>query len=107
MQKVDGKTVRVIIKSARVHLSNRRPASMIAMIVVGGVLIPVYALWDFKYAKFPVIPRRYAVNRSVVLASAIGAFDFVRIFTQRHLQHFSYTQCRFRFTYLSLTCTLS
>lgn len=54
---------------------------MIAMIVVGCVLIPVYALWDLKYAKFPVIARRFVFNRSVVLACAIGAFDFVRIFS--------------------------
>ena len=80
---------------------------MIAMIVVGGVLIPVYALWDFKYAKFPVIQRRYAVNRSVVLASAIGVFDFVRTVIRRCLPTYSYTQARFRFTYLSLICTRS
>lgn len=52
-------------------------ASMIAMIVVGGVLIPVYALWDLKFAKYPVIARRFVFNRSVVIASVIGAADFV------------------------------
>ena len=53
---------------------------MIAMVVVGVILVPVYALWDFKYAKFPVIARRFVSNRSIVLACAIGAFDFVRKF---------------------------
>ena len=38
---------------------------MIAMVVVGVILVPVYALWDFKYAKFPVIARRFVFNRSV------------------------------------------
>lgn len=52
---------------------------MIAMVVVGCVLIPVYALWDLKYAHFPVIARRFVFNRSVVIACAIGALDFVRI----------------------------
>jgi len=49
---------------------------MIAMIVVGGVLIPIYALWDFKFAKYPVIAHRFVFNR-VVIASLIGAADFV------------------------------
>jgi hypothetical protein len=52
-------------------------ASMIAMLVVGGVLIPVFVFWDFRIAKYPVIAPRFCVNRSVVIACLIGAFDFV------------------------------
>ena len=60
-------------------------ASMIAIIVIGGLLIPVFLLWDFKTAKYPVIAPRFCFDRSVVLASLIGAFDFVSpfILTQR------------------------
>lgn len=52
--------------------------SMIAMIVVGCILLPVFALWDIYFATRPVIARRFLTNWSVVLASWIGFFDFVR-----------------------------
>ena len=55
-------------------------ASMIAIIVIGGLLIPVFLLWDLKTAKYPVIAPRFCFDRSVVLASLIGAFDFVSPF---------------------------
>jgi hypothetical protein len=51
---------------------------MLPIFLLGMILIPVFALWDFKWAKYPVIPFRFVVNRSVVGASLIGAFDFVR-----------------------------
>ncbi|KXN88953.1 Siderophore iron transporter 3 [Leucoagaricus sp. SymC.cos] len=54
--------------------------SIIAMVVVGACLIPFYGLWDIKFAKYPVIPKRFVLNRSVVLASLIGAFDFVSFY---------------------------
>ncbi|KAH9895800.1 drug:h+ antiporter [Cubamyces lactineus] len=50
--------------------------SMIAMIVVGCVLLPVFAFWDIYFAKRPVFPRRFLTNRSVVFAAWIGFFDF-------------------------------
>lgn len=54
---------------------------MIAMIVIGCILVPVYAVWDTKFAKYPVIPVRFIRNRSIFFAALIGAFDFViRIF---------------------------
>ncbi|KAF8060651.1 drug:h+ antiporter [Lyophyllum atratum] len=55
-------------------------ASMIAMLVVGCVLIPVFVLYDFKVAKYPVVARRFVFNRSVVIASVIGALDFVSFY---------------------------
>ncbi|KAF8198595.1 drug:h+ antiporter [Pholiota molesta] len=51
-------------------------ASMIAMIVIGCVLVPFSAIYEFKLAKYPVLAPRFALNRSVVVACAIGAFDF-------------------------------
>ncbi len=53
-------------------------ASMIAMVVIGCVLFPLIGPWEFKFTKFPVVPWRYVKNRSVVGASLIGFFDFVR-----------------------------
>ncbi|PPQ72102.1 hypothetical protein CVT26_006880 [Gymnopilus dilepis] len=55
-------------------------ASMIAMIVIGCVLIPFYVLWDVKVANHPVIPRRFWLNRSVVIACVVGAFDFLSFY---------------------------
>ncbi|KAF9457293.1 drug:h+ antiporter [Collybia nuda] len=55
-------------------------ASMIAMLVVGGVLVPVLVFWDFKIAKYPVIAPRFCMNRSVVIACLIGAFDFISFY---------------------------
>lgn len=52
---------------------------MIAMIVIGCVLVPFCAIYEFKLAKYPVLAPRFALNRSVVIACAIGAFDFVCI----------------------------
>ncbi|KAF9014214.1 drug:h+ antiporter [Cyathus striatus] len=54
--------------------------SMIAMIVVGVVVIPLFLLWDLKFAKFPVVPKRFLRNRTVVLAAVIGALDFISFY---------------------------
>ncbi|KAJ6630603.1 drug:h+ antiporter [Mycena sp. CBHHK59/15] len=55
-------------------------AGMMAMFVLGIILIPAFAFWDFGWAKYPVIPRRFVFNRSVVGASLIGAFDFMAFY---------------------------
>ena len=49
------------------------------MFVMGWILLPVFALWDLRYAKRPVIARRFLANKTVVCAAWIGFFDFVRI----------------------------
>ena len=48
------------------------------MLVVGVVLLFVFAVWDFKFASRPVIPFRFVRNRTVVIGSLVGFFDFVR-----------------------------
>ena len=53
-------------------------ASMIAMLVIGCVLLCLFAVWDLRFASRPVIAPRFLRNRSVVFASLIGFFDFVR-----------------------------
>ncbi|KAL1694641.1 major facilitator superfamily domain-containing protein [Schizophyllum commune] len=54
--------------------------SMIAMLVVGCVLLFGVAIWDFKFASYPAIPRRFVMNRSVMFASLIGFFDFISFY---------------------------
>ncbi|KAK0471517.1 drug:h+ antiporter [Armillaria novae-zelandiae] len=54
--------------------------SMIAMVVIGCILFPLIGPWEFKFAKFPVVPWRYVKNRSVVGASLIGFFDFISFY---------------------------
>ncbi|KAJ7599324.1 drug:h+ antiporter [Mycena floridula] len=55
-------------------------SSMIAMLVIGFVVIPIFLLWEIKFAKHPVIPARFCVNRSIVIASLIGFFDFISFY---------------------------
>ncbi|KAF5338766.1 hypothetical protein D9611_013329 [Ephemerocybe angulata] len=54
--------------------------SMIAMEVIGILLIPVYLIWEWKFAKHPVVAKRFVTNRTVVLASLIGGFDFISFY---------------------------
>ncbi|TBU41144.1 MFS general substrate transporter [Dichomitus squalens] len=54
--------------------------NMIAMLVLGWILLPVFALWDIKFAKRPVIARRFLTNRTVVFVAFIGFFDFLSFF---------------------------
>ena len=53
-------------------------AGLITMFAMGWILLPVFALWDLRYAKRPVIARRFLANRTIVCAAWIGFFDFVR-----------------------------
>ena len=58
----------------------RSTASMISMLVLGVVILFVFGIWDLRYASRPVIAARFVRNRSVIGASFIGFFDFVRSF---------------------------
>ncbi|KAI0628168.1 drug:h+ antiporter [Trametes polyzona] len=63
--------------------------SMLAMLVAGWLLLPLFALWDIRYAKRPVIARRFLFNRTVVCAAWIGFFDFLSYFlTYTYLSSF-------------------
>lgn len=57
---------------------------MIAMLVVGCLLLFVIVLWEFKFAKRPVLARRLLSNKTVVLSAWIGFFDFVSTIPSRH-----------------------
>jgi len=73
------------------------------------VLIPFYLVWEWKFTKYPVVAKRFVLNRAVVLASLIGAFDFVRLSIYHcHANDFSrYWARRFRSISRSPTFTHS
>ncbi|TFK32582.1 hypothetical protein BDQ12DRAFT_728565 [Crucibulum laeve] len=51
------------------------------------ILVPVALrpLWEFKFAKFPVIARRFVMNRTVVCAALIGSLDFISYIANTYL----------------------
>ncbi|KIK94500.1 hypothetical protein PAXRUDRAFT_33484 [Paxillus rubicundulus Ve08.2h10] len=57
-----------------------RNGSIISMLVLGVVLLFVFAYWDLRVAKRPVISPRFLKNRSVVCAALIGFFDFMSFY---------------------------
>lgn len=50
------------------------------MLAIGVTLLAFFAVWDLRHASRPVIAPRFIRNRSIVIASLIGFFDFVRVF---------------------------
>ena len=48
------------------------------MLVVGIVLLFVFASWEVWFAKRPVVPLRFLRNRTFVGATWMCFFDFVR-----------------------------
>jgi MFS family permease len=64
---------------------------MIAMVVIGVLLLPAFAVYEWKVATFPVIPSRFLKNKAVTVAAAIGFFDFVSFYlTWAYLNSFVY-----------------
>ncbi|WWC63938.1 uncharacterized protein I303_106544 [Kwoniella dejecticola CBS 10117] len=53
--------------SAKNHWKN---PSLIAMFVVGGILMICFTIWELKYAKHPIMPRRI-LNRSLICSCVI------------------------------------
>lgn len=65
--------------------------SIIAMIVVGPLIIIAFAVYEAKWAPFPVIPGHFLRNRAVFGAALIGFFDFVSFYlTFLYLSSFLY-----------------
>lgn len=59
------------------------------MIVIGVVMLPVFAFYQWKFSKYPIMPSRFLKNPAVIGAAGIGFFDFVRFFfltTEKALQ---------------------
>lgn len=48
-----------------------RNPSMIAMMVVGGLLLIAYAVYETVWARFPSMPRRLLFNRTFIMAIII------------------------------------
>lgn len=48
--------------------------SLIAMFVVGGVLLILYAVYELKFAPFPSMPKRVLMNRTFIVAVIIDFF---------------------------------
>jgi hypothetical protein len=46
---------------------------MIALLVVGVLLLVATAMYEWKYAPYPIMPRRVA-NRALICACLIDAF---------------------------------
>ncbi|KAI0781782.1 drug:h+ antiporter [Abortiporus biennis] len=75
-------------QTANDHWKN---GSIIAMLVVGCVLLPIFGVWDFRFAKRPVVAWRFIKNRGVIGAAWIGFFDFVSFYlTNTYLFSFVY-----------------
>lgn len=75
---------------------------MIAMLVIGCVLFPAVGPWEFKFAKYPVVPRRFITNFTVVGASLIGFFDYACPSSCSRLSAHSPCQISFYLTYVYL-----
>lgn len=48
---------------------------IIAMLVLGGVMIIAFCIWEY-FAPKPILNRRWRLNKDVHFATAIGFFDF-------------------------------
>ncbi|KAM3581079.1 hypothetical protein VKS41_006524 [Umbelopsis sp. WA50703] len=90
--------------------------SMIAMIVVGCLLLPVFAIWECVFASrfgyTAIAPLRFFKNLNIAAACFIGFFDFVSFYLQYTYQYsFVYvvkTEWSFRdLTYFSSTQTIA
>lgn len=51
-----------------------RNPSLIAMMVVGGLLLIFYVVFEMKWAKMPSAPRRLVFNKTFVMAIIIDGF---------------------------------
>jgi hypothetical protein len=65
--------------SQTVHKGWDNP-SIIVMIVIGVVLLFVFAFWDIKFASRPIMPGRFLKNKAFIGAVWIGFFDFVAFY---------------------------
>ena len=50
--------------------------SLIAMMIVGGLLLIAYVIYEIKWAKMPSAPRRLVMNRTFVMAIIIDSLHF-------------------------------
>ncbi|KAH7912676.1 major facilitator superfamily domain-containing protein [Hygrophoropsis aurantiaca] len=72
-----GAAISLILLPLTIAQGNWKNPSTIIMLVIGVVMLGVFAFWDLWVAKRPVIAPRFLRNKSVVFASLIGFFDFM------------------------------
>ncbi|KAL7410361.1 hypothetical protein BDY24DRAFT_418092 [Mrakia frigida] len=97
---------------ARSASNGWRTPSMIAMIVLGIVLFPVFVIWEWKFAKVPLAPPRFFKSKTIVAACAIGFLDFVSFYLQYTYQYSFVAVVKYDWsyrylTYFSLTQTIA
>lgn len=61
---------------------NPQLTAQIAMLVLGGVLFPVFLIWEWKFPSKPVVPMRWLKRGPILGACLIGFFDFVSFYLQ-------------------------
>lgn len=60
--------------SLKTYMTNGwKNPSMIAMMVVGGLLLIAYSVYEIKWARFPSMPRRLLFNKTFVMAIVIDS----------------------------------
>ena len=52
------------------------------MLVVGGVLFPLFLIYEWKVPAKPVVPMRWLRRGPILGACLIGFFDFVSFYLQ-------------------------
>lgn len=50
---------------------------MIAMLAIGAALFPVFFIWEWRYAKSPMLTKELLNNRTFLLAVTIDFFYFM------------------------------
>ncbi|KAL5504446.1 hypothetical protein ACEPAH_8522 [Sanghuangporus vaninii] len=75
-----GGAVGLILLPLSLAKNGKYTPSIISLLVVGCVLLCLFAIWDLRHASRPVIAPRFLRNRTVVIASLIGCFDFLSYF---------------------------
>lgn len=79
-----------------------RNASMIAMIVVGVILFPIFLFYESRVPRNPIVPFAFLKNKSILGACLIGFFDFVSFYLQFTNQYnFVYVTRDWSYRYLS------
>ncbi|KAK8865789.1 hypothetical protein IAR55_000936 [Kwoniella newhampshirensis] len=79
-----------------------RTPSMIAMVVVGAILFPIFLVFEWKFPKKPVVPMRWLKRGPILGACLIGFFDFVSFYLQ-YTYLYSYVYVTETWSYRDLT----
>jgi len=76
--------------------------SMLAMIIIGCVLFPIFLVFEWKVPRKPVVPMRWLRRGPILGACLIGFFDFVSFYLQ-YTYLYSYVTVTQNWSYANLT----